>query len=361
MVIRPILFVFFLWLTNYAKCQIEFSATFFPKDDKFFLIGETHQVSENKERDLKFIEYLAVNNHLKYIVIEHSYSAAILYNTFLKTGDESIICNDFYFHPNEESRAFWRKLYSMNRTFGYDFIIIGLDFERSYPMVKAINMILNRLEYLDEELEYINLKAEKFLQSIDPENVDIEKYEDIKNSFNQYVNQKETDYQKNIFKEWYTDIQLIYSNQHDQERNRTTNRKMYNNLINILATKKYDLKGYSFLGIFGAAHVSSEKSSLANILNTDKDSPFRNYVNTTISHYLNLNYNKSAYWNQGAEEIRQSIKKSLNKNSEELSNWQLFRVNDLISKKSKFEKHFANILIMKNQHKLLPVRANCIQ
>ncbi|MFI5151126.1 MAG: hypothetical protein ACHQRM_15445 [Bacteroidia bacterium] len=112
------------------------------KTRKLFLLGENHGVAINPVLILKSIKYFYARAGMRYFIIEQSPSEAMLYNRYLRTGDESLVkeCWDFRYL---EYIDFWRNLYAFNKTKAEKerITVIGIDFECDITFARAIEVL----------------------------------------------------------------------------------------------------------------------------------------------------------------------------------------------------------------------------
>ncbi|WP_375579514.1 hypothetical protein ABWH96_00115 [Marivirga tractuosa] len=344
-----LLLLFFISLPSLS--QIKEEVRKIDISSKLVLVGERHNVKSNMVFQLSLIEHLVKTNNLKYIVLEHSYSGAFLYNKFLETGDTSLICNDFYFNSSKERRKFWNNLYEFNNSINGKLYLIGLDYDRSYPFVKTLNIILSEIGSDDVQLKSILEDTNLFLESInDPEKTDLELFKSIKNSFNHYFENHTQVFLQNSLGLYFTDLYLIYNNQHFSERDRNTNKNWAENMNSIIKEEKLNTTDSSFLGIFGSAHIAANKHSFANIYYHEEGGIFEKDVNTIIMHYSNIYENESiSIENQGIESINKRLLKDLNPYIDRENNFGTIEVSKLNPKPRKNEKHFKYVFLVKNQ------------
>ena len=53
---------------------------------ELFLTSEEHAVSQNKELEIRFLEYFIRKAKVKYLLIEHGYGGAMFLNEYLASG-----------------------------------------------------------------------------------------------------------------------------------------------------------------------------------------------------------------------------------------------------------------------------------
>lgn len=351
---KSFLLIILLFLSIPSFSQMKDEVSKMNLSAKLVLVGEKHQVSNNENLYIDLIEHLEKNNKLKYIILEHSYAGAYIYNQFLETGDTSLICSDFYFNSHSEYRQFWKKLYECNTKLKQKIYVVGLDYDKSYPFVKTLNLIIGNLAKPDKELLRIFEKTDQFLNNLkNPEYPDYPLYLIINSAFNQYFNNKPEAYLRKSFGKYYGDVSLIYLNQHDTDRNSKTNQKWFENLHRIIIEKQLDIGEYSFLGLFGSAHIAANKKSFANICYYNDKSVFKDDVSTILMHYNSIFQGDSLITeNQGIEVYKKSLLKTLRKYIDRDFNFTAIEVSALSPKSKKYNKHFKYVFLMKNQRQL---------
>jgi hypothetical protein len=276
-----------------VKAQIKNEIGRIVTSSKLVVLGEVHNYKANIEVKLALIHHLKKNNNLKYLILEHSHAGAMLYNKYLETGDTSLVCQDFYFNSTPSRRNFWKDLYEINRVAKEKLIVLGLDHDRSYPFIKTLHFILSDTQTNDKALTKVKADCKQFLETVsDPTKTDLELYSNIKNEFNKYFSSNEESHLKEVFGFHFIYISLIYSNQHSKDRGRKTNKKWVDNLYRIIDKKDLNIDEYSFFGMFGAAHCSSNKTSFSSIA-FHSQGVFRQNVSTIMLHYVKNEKNGS--------------------------------------------------------------------
>jgi len=341
----------FFFISSHSNAQIKEEIKKIETSSTLVLIGETHNVHFNEQIQVALIEHLRNTNSLKYVILEHSYAGAFLYNKFLQTGDTSLICQDFYFNSTAAKRKFWRNLYEMNQVSHEKIFLLGVDHDRSFPFVKTLKLILSELIYQDENLVKIKSQTDQFLDElVDPEKTNLAQYQKIKTEFNSFFESHSKEDLKGIFGIYYSDLALIYQNQHQKDRDRNTNQKFYENLIRIIKEKNLNTEEHSFLGIFGAAHCASNRRSFSNITYFSK-SIFYKDVSTIMMHYGEVQKDGVEYYeNTGLDFINKRSAKKLEDLNIKNDNFKLIKASSLLSRTSNYDHHFKYALYIQNSH-----------
>lgn len=350
----------FFFIPTFSFSQIKEEIAKIETSSKLVLVGETHNINFNESFQLELIKHLKNTNGLRYIILEHSYAGAFLYNKFLETGDTSLVCQDFYFNSTVARRKFWKDLYDLNKSYSTKLKLIGVDHDLSFPFVKAVNIILSEIVYRDEFLKRIKLKTDQFLGELsDPEKTNLVLYQQIKTSFNSFFESHSKEYLQEIFDIYYSDLALIYHNQHQNDRDRNTNRKFYENLKGVIEEKKINTQEHSFLGIFGAAHCASNKRSFSNITYYS-ESVFNKNVSTIMMHYVEVFKEGNKYYeNTGLDFISKKSAKRIKDIKMKNDNFKLIKSSTILSRPNKYDHHFKYAFYIKTSYLQSQDKSNC--
>lgn len=236
------------------------------KKYEIFLTGENHAVAFNGDVRLKFLKYLNKNAGVNYCLAELSYSAGVLINKYLKTGDESILRSVYAefnktFAYDENEFETWIKLYNYNKGLPPDkkITVIGIDIEFQK------NTTRNCLEYLIKDkkvpssiADSINIIKNIGMSSTNVQNIRSAKtiYDDI---------QKKKSIYENFLGENYFDFEMTLRNMIDTSTD--SNDKRENTLYkNFNLIYSHYPKG-KYFGEFGGEHtyLKKRKSKFLNV------------------------------------------------------------------------------------------------
>jgi hypothetical protein len=138
-----------------------------------FLTGETHSIAANYSMKFQFLKYLNNKAGVKYLLIETPYSAAMLINNYLESGDKKYLREYFlvddnykelykntYMYSKEEEKLY-TDIYDYNKNLSEDkrIKIFGINHEPSF--VHAIPSLKNLLP-TSQAQDSIRSSIEKF-------------------------------------------------------------------------------------------------------------------------------------------------------------------------------------------------------
>lgn len=175
------------------------------KQYTFFLSGEQHTVHSSCEIKFYLLKYLYNYANVRNYVIEDGYVAAYLYNLYLQTGDESLICKNVSFGPYKEYRNFWRKVYNFNKNAEQKIKVIGIDENnRIGTWYKAMEVLFEQKEYAAyPEVDSLVKNIVNFSKNIhNPANILVEKARKLQKSLKTHWQQHNAVY-KLILKDDY--------------------------------------------------------------------------------------------------------------------------------------------------------------
>jgi hypothetical protein len=142
------------------------------KTYKFFLFGEIHNAQSNNARKIKFLKYLHRTANVRHLFIEYPYSAAYIYNQFLKTGNDSLLKIVHTRHP--EDITFFKQLYQFNQTIApaEQIDIFGADFEidfgrEKFFLVALKDLVVKRSKGFSPEITPIINKIKRLVVNTD--------------------------------------------------------------------------------------------------------------------------------------------------------------------------------------------------
>lgn len=254
-------------------------------DYKVFLHGETHNMASNPETHWAFLMYYYQNANVRNLLLEDGYAGAYLANKYLESGDLSYICKNVHYVLHQEDRVFWQKLYDFNSPVEEKIKIVAIDDnERLATWFKAIEVLFSDKDYQDKQIDEI-IAVSKGITN--PLRKDDDKLRNLKQTcVNNFNNNLHT--YLNILKEDSIHLKLILKNDASIDRNKHTNRIMFENLNRIAQSGLVNKGG--FFGQFGSAHVVNNSRSLSHILNTSKNSPFVGKVMTVLPCFENCQF-----------------------------------------------------------------------
>jgi hypothetical protein len=248
---------------------------------RVFFSGEIHGIPSNPIIKYKLFEYLYRNANVRNLILEAGMSSAFIAEQYLKTGDEKYLCSSCW----KLEMVFWRKLFAFNQTMAENdkIRIIGIDFERNEPFIKAIDEILpkkNPPASLSPSIAYLRQIVEDSL--IGEQRIG-------------KVNYAKKELCSNVqeFKDYFGDYFGVFS-------------KIINNPVPYTPGVKRDKKAYqnflsqieegydgNFFGQYGISHINLTFGNIADLVNSKRDSPFVNKVFVLIPHYFNC----TSYYN----------------------------------------------------------------
>lgn len=263
---------------------------------ELFFTGESHGVSANSDAMLAFLKYLNKNAGVNYYLFEGSYSAGVLINKYLKTGDTNLLKSVYSefngtFEFNINSYNNWIKLYDYNKNPPKDkkITVIGIDIEHQENIAwNCLNYLIDNKNVPPEITDTIDIiknrgkSSKKLTNSILMQIV----YEDI---------QKKEAIYKSFLGDDYFDFVMTVRNLMDTKLGNNTEREaaIYKNFN--LVYSHYP-KG-KYFGQFGREHIYLKKrnsqytpeGSFVSKLNKD-DSPFKGRILSIPYIYFNCKY-----------------------------------------------------------------------
>tara|TARA_B100000768_G_C11278439_1_gene377202 strand:+ start:1182 stop:2300 length:1119 start_codon:yes stop_codon:yes gene_type:complete len=254
-------------------------------DYSFFLHGEVHSVKSSPQTKMEFLQYYYKEANVRNLVIEGGYAAAYLFNLYLETGDEQVICKNGEFCLHKEYREFWRELYEFNSTLTEPIKVVGIDdYEITGTWYKAIEVLFRDKSYQKySKIDSIVSKIITSSKGIDVLNADYKSLKSLKKEFVlSYKNH--SDLYAELLQQDSIHLRLIIQCDISTKRTRFTNKIMYDNLHRIMTAEQ--INEGNFFGQFGSAHVENHNRSLTHYLNDLEGSQFHNQVLTILPKYI---------------------------------------------------------------------------
>ncbi|HHD2753703.1 TPA: hypothetical protein ACOTG0_002517 [Clostridium perfringens] len=249
-------------------------------NNEIFFAGEKHGSIKSIDMNFYLLKYFVEKAGIKYILYEGGYSYAQYLNTYLDTGDESILEYLFYNSSNTMSYTFenynlLREIYEYNLTLSKNKKIkfIGIDIENPSIAIKYINSKIPTLEPTSNILkDFIDI-----LKSITLKNYLIESKKAI-----EFIEKYRTEVEEYLGEEFF-DISFIVKNLSVSNGQVAREEKLINNFITLY---EYLPKG-KYFGQFGEAHtnLNNKSKSLASYLQNVYDSTKGKVIN--IAYFYN--------------------------------------------------------------------------
>ncbi|HEX7847727.1 MAG TPA: hypothetical protein VF476_18130 [Chitinophagaceae bacterium] len=255
---------------------------------EFYLIAQLHNNQANTIIEKELLFSLNKKYGLQYDILEYGHSVAFLVNQYLVTGQDSLL----KFIDPKASFQFIRavKAYNDSLTHQKKIRFYGLDFENRLQgrfIKKTMTIILKQSNLPAKE----NLFT--FLQDIivsDPGNLAM----NLKRLRN-YLSQHEQD-SRTLLGDYFTDVLLIANAQYDFTPDRDD--AMLENFKRLHKELTKNGERPLFFASFGTGHVNLRNSNgIAMKLLEDEDSPVKNSVAVTGTHYFNCLFTKQAVKN----------------------------------------------------------------
>ncbi|MDB5200219.1 MAG: hypothetical protein JWO92_2182 [Chitinophagaceae bacterium] len=255
-------------------------------EEKFYFLGQLHNNEANTILEKEFLFSLNKQFGVSYDIIEYSHSLAVIFNEYLLTGQDSLLS----FITPKANFKFIKSVKQFNDSVDENRKIkfYGVDFEGRNSgkfTKKAISLILKYSLDKDNPLYYLLKTCEQSDSIMLHSNL---------NEVKKYL-EKNITLSKKILGDKYLDILLITNVQYGMSLSKVRDKSMYANikyLYNELSTK-YSSKP-KFFASFGIAHINPRNSKgIANILNSDEESPFKNGIVTLGVQYLNCYFGTS--------------------------------------------------------------------
>ncbi|MGM0438178.1 MAG: hypothetical protein ACQEQD_07885 [Bacillota bacterium] len=266
---------------------------------KLFITAESHGVEINQKLEFEFLKYFKEKADINYYLQETSFSASMLLNKYLKTGNEDILKQVFNplegtFAWTKEKYNLWKNLYRFNQSLPKKQRIIVLGFDIEHQLENAfwyLNTIIPEKEAPQEIKPYI-LKIKSIYQNEAYNNREIKNFVyELKDNIDK--NQK---IYEDFFGQDFFGLQLINDNlinryiaykKRNEEWNITRDKMMYDNFLKIYS-RYSDGKYY---GQWGLNHAFQEKQDGVNWfaakLDNDVDSPLKGQILSIVYLYQN--------------------------------------------------------------------------
>ena len=125
-----------------------------PNGIRMVIIGEEHTSAANVLTVFSTIKYLQANGGMDAFVMEIGPSEAYFYNQFLESGVDSLLAYTFYGSKFKEWKAFWKKLYTYNRSLPKHkrILVKGIDFDRAHTFGRLIQHMAHQYGQLPKPL-----------------------------------------------------------------------------------------------------------------------------------------------------------------------------------------------------------------
>lgn len=277
--------------------QISNFNNLFEKDitsNEVFFSSEEHGVAKNKEIEIRFLDYFIRNANVKYLLIEHGYSQSMRLNSYLDSGDESILRADVQalkgtLSYTKQFYQYWKKVYELNKTLAKEdkIQVVGID----------LGWRITAIKYLNTQLSEVNLDSLPLLKNLlasQKDSLGQEKrrreYEgvlaELKNSNNNQLNKDQLFETNYIIKNLIHSIDA-FSLGYGLDTHRKRDEYMYENFLELYAC----LPKGKFFGQWGLNHVYQspqlDVNWLGHLLNSDERSPVKGKVLSIAAFYNN--------------------------------------------------------------------------
>lgn len=307
---------------------------------ELFISGEYHATQKNHDVQKNIIKNLCEKTDLKYIIMENTMANALIINDYIQTGDKSKLDMTFSnakgtYMNNQEEYKFCQWLYEFNQSLPENkkLTYLGWDIEHQYETTiyylknliqgrnipeLARNFIENfKSENAKDNIENILSSLEEICKDIDnyPSNYNLEKdFWTFKYLVENLLNIFKCENVKDDNKSWNelwakTREDAVISNFY----------KIYNHYNN-----DHKVKFYGEWGLYHCFLNNDNNITLANYLNNNEDSPFKNKVCTMANVYfdsLGMDKNGDSY---------EVIDMNLSNNKKELDSLKIFALDNKI-------------------------------
>jgi len=214
-----------------------------------FFYGETHTRWFEPMFKLHYIIYLNKRYDVRDVFMETGYSAAVLFNRFLTTGDTSVI-DIKVLYTSPVYMDMWRGLYTYNQTLpeGEKIRVHGVDFESPVSLFRALLLLKEEGEVIPAALEETFRKLNEYAvdTALKYNQAFFQKVKDIKTAFEQ---QKES-----IAQLYGTNMRTVHSILWNDIRmdNENRDQKIYGHMQAEIAALNID----KFVGFYGGDHIN---------------------------------------------------------------------------------------------------------
>lgn len=229
-----------------------------------FFYGETHTRYFEPAFKAEFIKYLNERYGVCNVFMEIGYSAAVLFNQYLATGDTGIL-NFKVLYTTRHYKEMWKELYAYNRTLPAEkkIKIYGFDFEIGKTLFSALLALKLPDHQVPSSLEETFKKIEQFSTdtTIKNDNGFSGKVKWIKKAFAAHENDAAIMYGANM-----TVVNKMLNNSIGM-MDLTRERKMGEHMQTEIKENHID----KFVAFFGGDHINATNSTaLPNVLKQDK-------------------------------------------------------------------------------------------
>ena len=262
------------------------------KTKRIFFSSEEHAVAKNKALEISLLKYFVKHADVKYLLIEHGYSASMTLNKYLASGEEEVLLQYVQelkgtLSYTKQFFDYWKKVYKLSTTLPTEkkIKVVGIDLGWSSTDRRYLNESLGdlNLEHFPRLKILLNGSSEALSKE---EKADL--YKEIllelkvKGIYNMDENQ--------LIESTYIIKNLLYSlNAFSQEEHLDIHRKrdayMYENFLELFR----QLPDGNYFGQWGLNHVFQatqlEVNWLAYYLNADENSPVKGQVMSIATFY----------------------------------------------------------------------------
>jgi hypothetical protein len=261
----------------------------FDSEKRIFLVGEYHFINGNNEIEINILKYLYERDSVRVLLLEDQPSFVYFLKKYLASGNEDILDDILRYSGTEFYKKKFVELRNLPDSVRNSLIIVGIDVEKyGRIQINALYDILSNNQ-LSQELYWIKI----YLDPIHGRNrliswswykkMVVFLYNDFKkNELNYKLCLEQYCEYKNIIEGMKRSVNLKVHNGNRMSKDDFKQREilMRNNIIEL--DSKFGKK--KMFGQFGITHVarldsakffnSKECTSLSQLLNNDKNSPF---------------------------------------------------------------------------------------
>ena len=265
---------------------------------ELFISGEYHATQKNHDVQKNIIKNLCEKTDLKYIIMENSMANALIINDYIQTGDKSKLDMTFSnakgtYINNEEEYKFYQWLYDFNQSLPENkkLTYLGWDIEHQYDTT---------IYYIKNLIQGKNIPelARNFIENFKSENVKdnmeniLSSLEEICKDIDNYPSTYNLEKDFWIFKYLMENLLNILKCKNIKDDNelwaKTRENAVISNFYKIYNhySNGQKVKFYGEWGLYHCFLNSDNTITLANALNNNEDSPFKDKVCTMANVYF---------------------------------------------------------------------------
>lgn len=259
-----------------------------------FFSSEEHGVAKNKALEIRFLKYFINTAKVKYLLIEHGYAQSMRLNSYLDSGDESILRADVQslkgtLSYTKQFFSYWKKVYQLNKSLDRkDKIqVVGIDLGWRITAIRYLKLQFSEvnLDNLPQLKDLITSQKDSLSQKqwkIKYESVLAE----IKNSNINQLSEEQLFEVSHIIKNLIRSIDA-FSSGYGLDTHRKRDQYMYENFLELYAR----LPKGKYFGQWGLNHVYQspqlDVNWLGHLLNYDERSPVKDEILSIATFYNN--------------------------------------------------------------------------